>query len=393
MTFSDAFEAGTSYFGIGDLETFQAETHKFESRYDQTLIGPWPESKQLYHDRSPINFVDRISCPVLDPPGRRGPGRAAGPGRGDRRRALGEAAAARVSAVPGRGPRLPRRREHHPQLRGRAVVLRPGLRLHAGRRDRADRGRVPGRAGVDPGRGGPRPGDPAARRDRATATGAAERRPSGRSRPSSSCSSRRPPSRCSPAGSGSRTRSCSSSAGSRSGSSRACRRSSSSRSSSSCCSCRRSCSGPATSPRSATSSATSGRSRCCRSGSSSPRSSPSRSSPRRSCRASAGRRRSCSARSSRRPMPWPRRSVFQRLGVPRRVVTILEGESLVNDATALVAYRVALIAASTGTFSLGERRPDVRRRRRRRRRLRAAHGHRDLVGPACASTTRCSRSC
>jgi CPA1 family monovalent cation:H+ antiporter len=46
-------------------------------------------------------------------------------------------------------------------------------------------------------------------------------------------------------------------------------------------------------------------------------------------------------------------SIFQRLGVPRRVVTILEGESLVNDATALVAYRFAVIAASTGTFSIG----------------------------------------
>jgi dipeptidyl aminopeptidase/acylaminoacyl peptidase len=65
VTFSDAFKAGTSYFGIGDLETFRSETHKFESRYDQTLIGPWPEAKQLYHDRSPINFVDRITCPVL----------------------------------------------------------------------------------------------------------------------------------------------------------------------------------------------------------------------------------------------------------------------------------------------------------------------------------------
>jgi dipeptidyl aminopeptidase/acylaminoacyl peptidase len=65
IVFSDAFRAGTSYFGIGDLETFRAETHKFESRYDQTLIGPWPAAKQLYHDRSPINFLDRISCPVL----------------------------------------------------------------------------------------------------------------------------------------------------------------------------------------------------------------------------------------------------------------------------------------------------------------------------------------
>jgi dipeptidyl aminopeptidase/acylaminoacyl peptidase len=65
VTFSETFKAGTSYFGIADLETFRAETHKFESRYDQTLIGKWPEAKQLYHDRSPINFVDQISCPVL----------------------------------------------------------------------------------------------------------------------------------------------------------------------------------------------------------------------------------------------------------------------------------------------------------------------------------------
>ncbi len=65
VTFSDAFSAGTSYFGIGDLETFLAETHKFESRYLDRLIGPYPERKDLYHDRSPLNFADRISCPVL----------------------------------------------------------------------------------------------------------------------------------------------------------------------------------------------------------------------------------------------------------------------------------------------------------------------------------------
>jgi Na+/H+ antiporter len=47
-------------------------------------------------------------------------------------------------------------------------------------------------------------------------------------------------------------------------------------------------------------------------------------------------------------------AIFQRLGVPRRVVTILEGESLVNDATALVAYRFAVVAASTGVFSLAD---------------------------------------
>ncbi len=65
VTFSDAFSAGVSYFGIGDLETFVKETHKFESRYLDRLIGPYPERKDLYHDRSPLNFADRISCPVL----------------------------------------------------------------------------------------------------------------------------------------------------------------------------------------------------------------------------------------------------------------------------------------------------------------------------------------
>jgi dipeptidyl aminopeptidase/acylaminoacyl peptidase len=65
VTFSDAFSAGASYFGIGDLETFMTQTHKFESRYLDRLIGPYPERKDLYHDRSPLNFPDRISCPVL----------------------------------------------------------------------------------------------------------------------------------------------------------------------------------------------------------------------------------------------------------------------------------------------------------------------------------------
>jgi len=65
VTFSDAFSAGTSYFGIGDLETFVAETHKFESRYLERLVGPYPERKDLYRERSPLNFTERISCPVL----------------------------------------------------------------------------------------------------------------------------------------------------------------------------------------------------------------------------------------------------------------------------------------------------------------------------------------
>ena len=59
-------DAGTaSSGGIGDLETFDEQTHKFESRYTGSLVGPYPERKDLYHDRSPLNFTDRISCPVL----------------------------------------------------------------------------------------------------------------------------------------------------------------------------------------------------------------------------------------------------------------------------------------------------------------------------------------
>jgi dipeptidyl aminopeptidase/acylaminoacyl peptidase len=65
VTFSDAFSAGTSYFGIGDLETFAKETHKFESRYLDRLVGPYPEMRERYRERSPLNFTERISCPVL----------------------------------------------------------------------------------------------------------------------------------------------------------------------------------------------------------------------------------------------------------------------------------------------------------------------------------------
>lgn len=65
VTFRSAFKAGASYFGIGDLEIFARDTHKFESRYLERLIGPFPERRALYRERSPIHFVDRISCPMI----------------------------------------------------------------------------------------------------------------------------------------------------------------------------------------------------------------------------------------------------------------------------------------------------------------------------------------
>ncbi|MEO7268611.1 MAG: prolyl oligopeptidase family serine peptidase [Knoellia sp.] len=65
LTTSDAFAAGTSYFGVADLEALATDTHKFESRYLDRLIGPYPEDKQTYVDRSPIHHVDNVQGAVL----------------------------------------------------------------------------------------------------------------------------------------------------------------------------------------------------------------------------------------------------------------------------------------------------------------------------------------
>jgi dipeptidyl aminopeptidase/acylaminoacyl peptidase len=66
LTFTEDFAAGTTYYGLADLEQFVGgETHKFESRYEETLVGPYPERAELYRARSPIHFVDRISTPML----------------------------------------------------------------------------------------------------------------------------------------------------------------------------------------------------------------------------------------------------------------------------------------------------------------------------------------
>jgi dipeptidyl aminopeptidase/acylaminoacyl peptidase len=61
----DEFASGASYFGVADLVTFHAETHKFESHYDDYLVGPWPEAMELYRERSPVVHADSISDPLL----------------------------------------------------------------------------------------------------------------------------------------------------------------------------------------------------------------------------------------------------------------------------------------------------------------------------------------
>jgi dipeptidyl aminopeptidase/acylaminoacyl peptidase len=65
LTFRDLFKAGASYYGVSDLEALATDTHKFESRYLDRLIGPYPEKKELYYQRSPIHYCDRLSCPVI----------------------------------------------------------------------------------------------------------------------------------------------------------------------------------------------------------------------------------------------------------------------------------------------------------------------------------------
>jgi dipeptidyl aminopeptidase/acylaminoacyl peptidase len=60
-----ALTAGASYYGISDLEVLVHDTHKFESRYLDTLVGPYPATKDVYRARSPIRFVDRLACPLI----------------------------------------------------------------------------------------------------------------------------------------------------------------------------------------------------------------------------------------------------------------------------------------------------------------------------------------
>ena len=65
LTFADTFHAGVSLYGIGDLKILIDDTHKFEARYLDSLIGEYDSHKKTYFDRSPINFTENLNCPIL----------------------------------------------------------------------------------------------------------------------------------------------------------------------------------------------------------------------------------------------------------------------------------------------------------------------------------------
>lgn len=65
LAFHDTFSAGASHYGIGDLTTLARDTHKFESRYLDKLVGPWPQAEAVYRERSPIEHIEKLNCPVI----------------------------------------------------------------------------------------------------------------------------------------------------------------------------------------------------------------------------------------------------------------------------------------------------------------------------------------
>ena len=65
LTFRRVFHAGASHYGVSDLEGLATDTHKFESRYLDSMIGPYPQRRDLYVQRSPIHFVEQINCPLI----------------------------------------------------------------------------------------------------------------------------------------------------------------------------------------------------------------------------------------------------------------------------------------------------------------------------------------
>jgi dipeptidyl aminopeptidase/acylaminoacyl peptidase len=65
LTFHDEFATGASYFGVADIGALAAETHKLESRYMDSMVGPYPEAADLYRERSPVHHTEKLSRPMV----------------------------------------------------------------------------------------------------------------------------------------------------------------------------------------------------------------------------------------------------------------------------------------------------------------------------------------
>ena len=65
LAFHNVFRAGAVYYGVSDLEALARDTHKFESRYLERLVGPYPAGRARYRARSPLHHAERLRCPVI----------------------------------------------------------------------------------------------------------------------------------------------------------------------------------------------------------------------------------------------------------------------------------------------------------------------------------------
>ncbi len=147
LTFHDIFKAGASYYGISDLEVLATDTHKFESRYMDSLVGPYPGQagdlpRAVAH---PLRRSAQLRAhPAAGAGGQGGAARSVGDdGRGGAR----QGPARGLRDLRGRAARLPQGREHRAGARIRVVFLREGLRVHAGRHAGGGADRQPAIAG------------------------------------------------------------------------------------------------------------------------------------------------------------------------------------------------------------------------------------------------------
>jgi dipeptidyl aminopeptidase/acylaminoacyl peptidase len=65
LCFTGVFRAGACRYGVADLSSLAQDTHRFEARYLDGLVGPWPAAQVTYAERSPLQHADRIRCPVI----------------------------------------------------------------------------------------------------------------------------------------------------------------------------------------------------------------------------------------------------------------------------------------------------------------------------------------